>query len=71
MPDFLKTNINIHGCIFESEGEMVLLKNSCEGKKVNLKTSSNIETGESFRAKIIEGGGEINVQSDLTGLPGN
>ena len=68
VPDFYETNINIHGCIFEQDGEMVLLENHAKGKKVNLKTSSNMELGKNFSAKIIEGGGEIKVQSDLTGL---
>ncbi len=67
-PDFFKTSINIHGCIFEQEGEMVLLHNTAKGKEIELKTSSNIELGENFSAKIIEGGGRISVQSDLTGL---
>ncbi len=66
--DFYETNINIHGCIFENDGEMVLIKNSCERKKVNLNTSSNMEIGKNFSAKVIEGGGNFNVKSDLTGL---
>ncbi len=68
IPDFFKTCINIHGCIFDQKGEMVLLHNTAEGKIVELKTSSNFELGENFSAKIIEGGGKISVQSDLTGL---
>ncbi|MCY1719649.1 hypothetical protein OU798_04810 [Prolixibacteraceae bacterium Z1-6] len=76
-PDYLKdhkiptsseTNINIHGCIFESDGEMVLLKNSFDGKMINLKTSSNMEIGKHFTAKVTEGKGEVKIQSDLTGL---
>ncbi len=66
--DFYKTSINIHGCIFEQEGEMVLLHNTAKGKEIELKTSSNIEIGKNFSAKIIEGGGKISVQSDLTGI---
>ena len=68
IPDFFKTSINIHGCIFEQEGEMVLLHNTAKGKEIELKTSSNIEIGKNFSAKIIEGGGQISVQSDLTGI---
>ncbi len=68
VPDFYETNINIHGCIFEKDGEMILIKNSCEGKKVRLNTSSNMEIGKNFSAKIIEGGGTFKVTSDLTGL---
>ncbi|RIH63749.1 hypothetical protein D1164_18520 [Mariniphaga sediminis] len=68
IPEFYKTSINIHGCIFDHEGEMVLLHNTAKGKEVQLKTSSNIELGENFSAKIIKGEGNITVQSDLTGL---
>ncbi len=68
IPDFFKTSINIHGCIFEQEGEMVLLHNTAKGKEIELKTSSNIEICKNFSAKIIEGGGRISVQSDLTGI---
>ncbi len=66
--DFFKTSINIHGCIFEQNGEMVLIHNSAKGKEVELKTSSNFELGENFSAKIINNGGKMSVQSDLTGL---
>ena len=68
VPDFFKTCINIHGCIFDQKGEMVLLHNTAKGKEIVLKTSSNFELGENFSAKIIEGGGRISVQSDLTGI---
>ncbi|RIH62863.1 hypothetical protein D1164_22800, partial [Mariniphaga sediminis] len=68
LPEYYKTNINIHGCIFEHKGEMVLLHNTAKGKEVQLKTSSNVELGEGFSAKVIKGGGNITVQSDLTGL---
>lgn len=67
-PDYLKTTINIHGCIFLHDGEMVLLQNTAKGKQIDLKTSSSSELGEGFSAKVIPGGGDIRVQSDLTGL---
>lgn len=68
VPDYYKTRINIHGCIFEHDGEMVLIDNTAEDKEIALKTSSNMETGENFSAKITCGGGIIHVDSDLTGL---
>ncbi len=68
VPDFYKTSINIHGCIFEQQGEMVLIDNMVNGKEIELKTSSNTETGENFNARILNAGGNIVVQSDLTGL---
>ncbi len=68
LPDYYKTDIHIHGCIFEQDNGMILIENSAVGKKIELKTSSNMETGENFSAKIIKGDGNIRVQSDLTGL---
>ncbi|RIH62862.1 hypothetical protein D1164_22795 [Mariniphaga sediminis] len=66
--EFGKTLINIHGCVFDQDNEMILLKNSGKGKEIELKTSSNIELGENFSAKIIEGDGKVIFESDLTGL---
>ncbi|MCE4565016.1 hypothetical protein INQ51_11910 [Maribellus sp. CM-23] len=66
--EFGKTCINIHGCVFDHDGEMILLKNSGKGKEIMLKTSSNIELGANFSAKIIEGAGTVDFESDLTGL---
>lgn len=68
IPDYYKTYINIYGCVFEHNGEMILIDNTAKGKEVELKTSSNIEVGKDFSAKIINGGGHICVQSDLPGL---
>ena len=66
--EYFKTGVNIHGCVFEHCGEMILLRNTAKGKEIELMTSSNFELGKDFSAKIIEGGGKISVQSDLTGL---
>jgi hypothetical protein len=68
MPDYLKTKINIMGCVFNKKGIMVLLTNSIENKEILLKTSSNIELSDDFSAKVIPGSGKIIVESDLTGL---
>ncbi len=68
IPDYYKTSIHIHGCIFEHDGEMILIDNTAKGKKIELKTSSNLEAGENFSAKINTGEGNIQVESDLTGL---
>lgn len=68
MPDYLKTRINIFGCVFNKKGTMELLTNSVENKEILLKTSSNIELCEDFSAKVIPGKGKITVESDLTGL---
>lgn len=68
MPDYLKTKINILGCVFNYKGPLDLLINSVENKVVELKTSSNIELHDEFVAKVIQGEGQIEVHSDLTGL---
>lgn len=68
VPDYHKTTVSIHGCVFDHDGEMVLLHNTAEGKQIELKTASNTELGDGFSAKVIPGGGDIRVQSDLTGL---
>lgn len=68
VPDYFETVINIYGCAFDHDGEMLLLHNTAAGKKIELRTSSNAELGERFSAKIIPGDGDIVVQSDLTGL---
>lgn len=68
MPDYLKTKINIYGCVFNQKGPMNLVVNSVENKVIFLKTSSNIETYDDFSAVVIPGNGKITVDSDLTGL---
>lgn len=68
MPDYLKTRINIFGCVFRYPGMMNLVVNSVPNKAVALKTSNNVELSGDFSAKVISGGGSITVDSDLTGL---
>jgi len=68
MTDYLKTKINIYGCVFNQKGLMTLINNSVNGKEVYLKTSSNIELNDDFSALIVPGNGKITVESDLTGL---
>ncbi len=68
MTDYLKTNISVSNCVFNYTGVMEFLVNSVSGKKVDLRTSGNIEMNPGFSAKIISGNGEIKVISDLTGL---
>ncbi|MCK5734400.1 MAG: hypothetical protein KAI38_09445, partial [Candidatus Latescibacteria bacterium] len=68
MPDYLKTRINILGCVFNRNGPMDLITNSVENKEILLKTSSNIERHDDFSARVIPGNGSITVESDLTGL---
>jgi len=68
MPDYLKTKINIYGCVFNQKGPMDLMTNSVEGKVVILKTSANLETNDDFSAKVVPGPGRVTIESDLTGL---
>ena len=68
MPDYLKTRLNLIGCVFNQKGPMELLVNSITNKVIALKTSASVETAEKFSAKIVSGGGNLTVDSDLTGL---
>jgi hypothetical protein len=68
MPDYLKTSINIIGCVFNHPGKMELLLNSVSNKVIALRTSASVEVSENFSATVSPGGGAVTVQSDLTGL---
>jgi hypothetical protein len=68
MPDYFKTQIVMHGCVFGHDGAMDVLTNSVDGKSVVFKTESSIEVHDDFSAGVVSGNGEINVASDLTGL---
>lgn len=68
LPNYLKTRINIYGCVFNQKGTMELVTNSIDNKEVFLKTYSNIELSDDFSAKVIFGNGKFTIDSDLTGL---
>jgi len=68
MTDYLRTKINIYGCVFNQKGTMDLITNSVDGKEILLKTSSNLELNDDFSARVIPRNGKITVESDLTGL---
>jgi hypothetical protein len=68
MHDYMKTKINIYGCVFNQKGAMDLITNSVKNKEVLLKTASNIELYDNFSANVVPGKGRITVESDLTGL---
>jgi len=68
MPDYLTTKINIYGCVFNKKGEMDFVTNSVSGKIIELKTSSNVEVFNEFKANVVPGDGTILVESDLSGL---
>jgi hypothetical protein len=68
LADYLKTSINIYGCVFNHIAPMTLISNNIDGKEIYLKTFGNIELNEGFSANISAGNGKITVDSDLTGL---
>lgn len=65
---YLTSKINMYGCVFNQKGTMTLIENKVEGKKIILKTASNLEYYDDFTAKINQGKGTVIVDSDLTGL---
>ncbi|MEI8037129.1 MAG: hypothetical protein WCJ14_01955 [Verrucomicrobiota bacterium] len=68
MTDYLKTQINLYGCVFNSKGRLELVTNSVPNKEIVLKTSSNIAIADDFSASVTPGPGKITVDSDLSGL---
>jgi len=71
MKDYLETIINMSNCVFNQGGKMTLLKNSVDGKKITLKTSSSVTAKKDFLLVTEPGNGVINVQSDLKKLENN
>ncbi|WP_157687386.1 glycoside hydrolase family protein [Pedobacter psychrophilus] len=63
-----KTHISFTNCVFQNNGESMLIRNKRIGDDIYLKTSGSMETGEGFKAKVEEGSGKIHVDSDLKGL---
>lgn len=68
MPDYLKTQVSMVGCVFNYPGAMELMANEVPNKVISLKTAGDIEVSGDFSARVSPGGGSITVQSDLTGL---
>jgi hypothetical protein len=68
MPDYLKTRINLYGCVFNHPGVFDLVTNSVAGKVIEMKTSANVALSEEFSARAIPGDGFITMDSDLPGL---
>jgi hypothetical protein len=65
MSNYLKTKINMLGCVFNHKGEMSLLKNSVEGKEIDLTMTASVPYFDDFWAKIEQGNGVIRVEADL------
>jgi len=68
MTNFLKTKINMIGCVFAKKGEFCLLNNSVDNKEILLRTSHSVELSDDFSAIVVPGNGKVVVESDLTGL---
>ena len=68
LPDYLKTKINMVGCVFNHSGSLELVTNSVDNKEIVVRTSASVELGEGFSARVVPGTGRITVESDLTGL---
>jgi hypothetical protein len=68
MPDYLKTIVNVYGCVFNHESEMDLISNSVKDKEIILKTSSNVSLHQGFKANVANPQGKVTITSDLPGL---
>ncbi len=68
MTDYLPTQINMVGCVFNQNGPYELVKNSVEKKSILLKTTASSWKYGDFSAKVIPGNGVISAESDLPGL---
>jgi len=68
MTDYLRSKINMTGCVFNQNGVMELVKNSVDNKEIFLRTSASTEYYDQFSAVVSPGNGKISVESDLTGL---
>jgi hypothetical protein len=68
LPDYLKTRINMVGCVFNQKGTLELVTNSVANKEIAVKTSASTELHDDFTASVVPGNGRITVESDLTGL---
>jgi hypothetical protein len=69
MPDYLRTKLNLIGCVFGHAGDFDVVSNSVPGKVVELRTASSMTLHDRFLARVVPGPGTITVmQSDLPGL---
>jgi len=68
MTDYGPTRMNMTGCIFAEPGTLQLLINRVPGKKITFKTAGSLELSDNFSAVVVEGSGNVTVESDLMGL---
>ena len=68
MKDYLKTQVNMTGCVFTRAGPMDVLVNSVSNKIIHFQTSASIVLSGKFSARIVAGDGKITTESDLPGL---
>ncbi len=68
MEQYLPTTVQLTGCVFQKQGQMLLVENEVHGKEIRLLTSGSVQMEENFSAVVNQGTGAIRIQSDLTGL---
>lgn len=68
MDDYLSTQLNLAGCVFNADGPMTLVNNTVSNKHVDLRTTASTILGNDFTAVVTPGPGSIEVDSDLPGL---
>ncbi len=68
VPEHGRTTVDMRGCVFGHDGPMDLLVNGIPGKEIAFRTSASIELSPGFSARVVPGPGQVQVQSDLTGL---
>jgi polygalacturonase len=68
LPDYLRTKLNVVGCVFDQAGAYEFVTNSVPGKEVELQTSASLVLADDFAARVVAGPGRIAVRSDLPGL---
>ena len=68
MTDYGKTFLNLIGCTFANPAPMNLVVNEVPGKRIALKTTASIQLSDKFQARMVNGEGAVEVDSDLSGL---
>lgn len=68
MRNYLKTTINLFGCVWNHPGPMNVLVNEIAGKDIAFHSSSNIALNEKFSARVLAGEGKVTLRSDLPGI---
>ncbi len=68
MKEYGTTYINMNCCTFSASAPTTLLVNSVPGKNIVFNTSGSIQLSDKWSAAVEAGGGQITIDSDLSGL---